>query len=221
FVLEMLRIFLTGSTGFVGRVLVEKLLWSVPDVGKLYLLIRPGAERTADDRLREEVLGSEAMARLRERQRAEGAERAAFISWTSSVPAILTRQTFRPHDNRAPTGSGRLRASQVAPPEQHDRSTSSLSPRRADHSEAVAQEARPKGRGEERERGVREVEVLAVLAVHAEGHRGRAVEAVGRGEQDLRRAVRRHLDQTVERIGPAVESAVDVEREVVAAEGRR
>jgi long-chain acyl-CoA synthetase len=58
------RIFLTGATGFVGRVLVEKLLWSVPDVGRLLLLIRPDRERSAADRLRHEVLGAELMGRL-------------------------------------------------------------------------------------------------------------------------------------------------------------
>lgn len=33
-------IFLTGGTGFVGKVLIEKLLRSCPDVGNIYLLIR-------------------------------------------------------------------------------------------------------------------------------------------------------------------------------------
>src|SRR5436309_9752639 len=61
------RLFITGATGFVGRVLVEKLLWSVPEVGKLLLLIRSDRERSAEERLRDEVLGSEVMDRLRAR----------------------------------------------------------------------------------------------------------------------------------------------------------
>lgn len=33
-------IFITGATGFMGKVLVEKLLRDCPDVDRLYLLIR-------------------------------------------------------------------------------------------------------------------------------------------------------------------------------------
>jgi long-chain acyl-CoA synthetase len=65
------RIFLTGATGFLGRVLVERLLWSIPrsipDTGKLLLLIRPDDRQSAADRLRDDVLGSEVMDRLRAR----------------------------------------------------------------------------------------------------------------------------------------------------------
>ncbi|XP_043467000.1 fatty acyl-CoA reductase 1-like isoform X2 [Leptopilina heterotoma] len=33
--------FITGGTGFIGKVLVEKLLRSLPKIGKVYLLMRP------------------------------------------------------------------------------------------------------------------------------------------------------------------------------------
>lgn len=35
------NIFLTGGSGFIGKVLIEKLLRSCPDVGAIYMLIRP------------------------------------------------------------------------------------------------------------------------------------------------------------------------------------
>lgn len=59
------RILITGATGFIGKVLVEKLLRSVPDVGRLLLLVRPAEAASAGQRLRDEVLGSPIMAHLR------------------------------------------------------------------------------------------------------------------------------------------------------------
>ena len=43
-------IFITGATGFMGKVLVEKLLRSCPDVKNLYLMIRPKRGQTAEAR---------------------------------------------------------------------------------------------------------------------------------------------------------------------------
>ncbi|PIK34694.1 hypothetical protein BSL78_28482, partial [Apostichopus japonicus] len=34
-------VFITGATGFVGKVLVEKLLRSCSDVDKIFILVRP------------------------------------------------------------------------------------------------------------------------------------------------------------------------------------
>ena len=34
-------VFITGATGFMGKVLIEKLLRSCPDIKYLYLLMRP------------------------------------------------------------------------------------------------------------------------------------------------------------------------------------
>jgi long-chain acyl-CoA synthetase len=61
------RLFITGATGFLGKVLVEKLLWSVPEVGKLVLLIRTGSGQSAEERLRQEILEAPILARLRAR----------------------------------------------------------------------------------------------------------------------------------------------------------
>jgi len=46
-------VFITGATGFMGKVLVEKLLRSCPQVKHLYLLMRPSKGKDADTRLQE------------------------------------------------------------------------------------------------------------------------------------------------------------------------
>ena len=57
------RIAVTGSTGFLGTAIVERLLRQVPDC-ELALLVRPG-RRGALDRIRREVLKNDAFDRLR------------------------------------------------------------------------------------------------------------------------------------------------------------
>jgi thioester reductase-like protein len=48
-------IFITGATGFVGKVLIEKLLRSCYDLNKIYILIRIKKGHTAVQRLNELV----------------------------------------------------------------------------------------------------------------------------------------------------------------------
>ncbi|HZF12895.1 MAG TPA: AMP-binding protein [Thermoanaerobaculia bacterium] len=90
--LQHKRIFITGATGFVGRVLVEKLLWSVPEVGKLLLLIRSDRDQSAGERLRDAVLGSEVMDRLRARHGDDWEAWAA--SRVAAVPGDLGQERF-------------------------------------------------------------------------------------------------------------------------------
>ncbi|XP_053621972.1 putative fatty acyl-CoA reductase CG8306 [Plodia interpunctella] len=45
--------FITGGTGFVGLCLIEKILRSIPDVGKLYLLMRPKKGKEISQRVEE------------------------------------------------------------------------------------------------------------------------------------------------------------------------
>ncbi|MEO6570381.1 MAG: HAD-IB family phosphatase [Ilumatobacteraceae bacterium] len=59
------RIAITGSTGFVGTALVERLLRSVPDC-ELILMVRNGRRTPAATRVEKELLRNDAFDRLRE-----------------------------------------------------------------------------------------------------------------------------------------------------------
>ncbi|HZU18522.1 MAG TPA: HAD-IB family hydrolase [Candidatus Dormibacteraeota bacterium] len=60
------RLLVTGSTGFLGKSIVEKCLRAVPEVGRIDLAVRPTARRSAAERLAREVLASPAFRRLEE-----------------------------------------------------------------------------------------------------------------------------------------------------------
>lgn len=45
------NVLITGATGFMGKVLVEKLLRSCPEVRSLYLLVRPKAGQSMQQRV--------------------------------------------------------------------------------------------------------------------------------------------------------------------------
>ncbi|PBC32341.1 Putative fatty acyl-CoA reductase [Apis cerana cerana] len=47
------NIFVTGGTGLMGKVLIEKLLYSCTDINKIYVLIRPKRGRTPEIRMDE------------------------------------------------------------------------------------------------------------------------------------------------------------------------
>ncbi|XP_006570570.1 uncharacterized protein LOC412986 isoform X1 [Apis mellifera] len=47
------NIFVTGGTGLMGKVLIEKLLYSCTDINKIYVLIRPKRGRTPETRMDE------------------------------------------------------------------------------------------------------------------------------------------------------------------------
>lgn len=51
-------VLITGATGFIGKVLLEKLLRCCPDLDCIYCLVRPQAEQTVQNRL-DEVTNSE------------------------------------------------------------------------------------------------------------------------------------------------------------------
>ena len=60
------KLLVTGATGFLAKVFVEKLLRDCPEVEKIYLLIRPrGSGKSAKERLIREVRDSSCFDRLR------------------------------------------------------------------------------------------------------------------------------------------------------------
>ncbi len=63
-VLSSRRFFITGSTGFLGTALVERILRQVPG-SEVVLLVRPGRRTTALQRVRREVLRNDCFDRLR------------------------------------------------------------------------------------------------------------------------------------------------------------
>ncbi|KAL8550036.1 hypothetical protein ACS0TY_008749 [Phlomoides rotata] len=58
-------IFITGATGFLAKVFVEKILRVQPNIKKLFLLIREPANKTIEQRLQEEVVDTELFRVLR------------------------------------------------------------------------------------------------------------------------------------------------------------
>jgi alcohol-forming fatty acyl-CoA reductase len=70
-------VLLTGGTGFLGTALVEKMLRSLPELGRLYLVVRPSGGKSARERFEKDVLGSAAFGGLREELGEGFAERAS------------------------------------------------------------------------------------------------------------------------------------------------
>lgn len=46
-------VFITGASGFMGKVLIEKLLRSCPEIGNLYLLLRPKKGKSLEERIKQ------------------------------------------------------------------------------------------------------------------------------------------------------------------------
>ncbi|KAI8128070.1 putative fatty acyl-CoA reductase [Lucilia cuprina] len=64
---ENQEIFITGGSGFIGNVLIEKLIRSFPNFAKMYILIRNKKGKSVDERL-QEVLNKSVFDRARKEQ---------------------------------------------------------------------------------------------------------------------------------------------------------
>lgn len=46
-------VLITGATGFLGKLVLEKLMRTCPDVRRIYILIRPKRDKSAEERFAE------------------------------------------------------------------------------------------------------------------------------------------------------------------------
>ena len=53
------NVFISGCTGFLGKIILEKILRTCPDVGTIYVMVRPKKNVQPWDRVRKEILSSE------------------------------------------------------------------------------------------------------------------------------------------------------------------
>lgn len=58
-------VLVTGTTGFVGKCVLEKILRDLPDVRIIFLLIRRKKGKTLEERVNSEILSSPIFTRLR------------------------------------------------------------------------------------------------------------------------------------------------------------
>lgn len=64
------NIFISGASGFLGVSLLEKLIRTVPDIGTIYILLRPKRGKKIEERL-EEIKKNSVFEKLYETKSAE------------------------------------------------------------------------------------------------------------------------------------------------------
>jgi glycerol-3-phosphate O-acyltransferase/nucleoside-diphosphate-sugar epimerase len=82
-------ILIAGSTGFCGKVLLEKLLFALPQIRRIFLLIRPRKGNTIEERCNTEILDSPCFARLHERDWDQLKRKITPIGWDLGRPGLI------------------------------------------------------------------------------------------------------------------------------------
>ena len=101
-------ILVTGSTGFLGKSIVEKCLRSIPEVGRINLAIRSSARRPAAERLEREVLSSPAFKRLK-----DAVGEAAFAKLVAEKLAVVEIDLGRDGLGLSDAGREQLRECEI------------------------------------------------------------------------------------------------------------
>lgn len=57
-------ILLSGTTGFIGKVVLEKLLRSLPTIKRIYIMVRAKKSMTVEDRMMQTIFTSEIFSRV-------------------------------------------------------------------------------------------------------------------------------------------------------------
>ena len=71
------NVMLTGCTGFVGKVILEKLLRSCPEINKIYIMVRPKRNKMPMERVKNEILNSYVFSLVKKMHK-------DFLSWAES-----------------------------------------------------------------------------------------------------------------------------------------
>ncbi|GMI89008.1 FATTY ACID REDUCTASE 3, ECERIFERUM 4 [Hibiscus trionum] len=95
--LDNKSILVTGGTGFLAKIFVEKILRVQPNVKKLYLLVRAADHKSAIHRLHNEIIGKDLFRNLKEKH---GKSFTSFISdKISMIPGDISRQDLGVEDS--------------------------------------------------------------------------------------------------------------------------
>ncbi|XP_063242005.1 putative fatty acyl-CoA reductase CG5065 isoform X2 [Bacillus rossius redtenbacheri] len=79
-------VFVTGGTGFLGKLTIEKILRSCPDVRKVYVLIRPKKGLSVEER--KKTLLDNVMFDRMKRERPDSVDKIVFVAGDSSSPRL-------------------------------------------------------------------------------------------------------------------------------------